>query len=71
MQPNHRFIVWMANQKKKLLTKERIQILHISLAHNTCSFCEGGAVETMQHLFVNCECISEVRNELSNGQAIN
>lgn len=54
MQPKHKFIVWLTNQNK-LLTNERLQKVHISLANITCSICEDGAVEIMQHLFVDCE----------------
>lgn len=69
MQPKHRFIVWLANQNK-VLTKKRLQRLHIPVADNICYLCDEGKAKNPQHLFVECAWISEVRQGLSNWSGI-
>lgn len=53
MQPKHRFILWLAMQKK-LLTKDRIIGMGIPCRDGACGLCELNSLEDVQHLLLQC-----------------
>lgn len=69
MLPRQRFLVWLPYQDR-LLTKERMQRLHIPLDNEDCCLCDEGVKETSMHLFAGCKWISEVRTMLSHWAGI-
>lgn len=70
MLPRQRVIMWLAYQNK-LLTKERMQRLHIPVAGDTdCCLGAMDLIETQQHLFVDCTWIAEIRGAISRWSGI-
>ncbi|KAK4721246.1 hypothetical protein R3W88_011479 [Solanum pinnatisectum] len=64
MLPKHRMILWIASQNR-ILTKERVNRLNISVDDLTCCLCEEDEIETQTHLFAKRGWISEIRIALS------
>ncbi|WMV36747.1 hypothetical protein MTR67_030132, partial [Solanum verrucosum] len=58
-QPKHRFILWLAEQRR-LLTKERLANMHIRVEDGICCLCDGQQIETTMHLFVECDWFKQV-----------
>ncbi|XP_019235808.1 PREDICTED: uncharacterized protein LOC109216132 [Nicotiana attenuata] len=63
-QPKHRFIGWLATLGK-MLTKDRMIGMSIQVDNVNCILCNGDAMETQEHLFVQCEWTRAVKQELS------
>lgn len=59
-QPKHRFITWLAYHNR-LLTRERLQQLHIPVNDTSCCMCNDQVDETAQLLFMECSWSKEVR----------
>ncbi|XP_019231750.1 PREDICTED: uncharacterized protein LOC109212554 [Nicotiana attenuata] len=53
-QPKHRFIGWLATLGK-MLTKDRMIGMSIQVDNVNCILCNVDAMETQEHLFVQCE----------------
>lgn len=64
MLPRQRIISWLAYQNK-LLTKERLQRMHIQVENTVCCLYDEGMDETSQHLFTECKWITEARTALA------
>nr|XP_009593980.1 uncharacterized protein LOC104090562 [Nicotiana tomentosiformis]XP_016443089.1 PREDICTED: uncharacterized protein LOC107768474 [Nicotiana tabacum] len=62
-QPKHRLIAWLAT-KKRMLTKERLGQMRITVTDMACCLCDDQAIETSQHLFGNCPWIQGIRRSL-------
>lgn len=62
--------MWLAYHDR-LLTKVRLQKLHIYVDTDECCLCDTAEAETIQHLFVDCRSVSAVRNALSLWAGIN
>ncbi|XP_049372581.1 uncharacterized protein LOC125837524 [Solanum verrucosum] len=58
-QPKHRFILWLAVEDR-LLTKERLMKMNISVKEVNCCLCDAQKLETVKHLFSECPWITEV-----------
>ncbi|WMV42830.1 hypothetical protein MTR67_036215 [Solanum verrucosum] len=69
MLPRQRMISWLAYQNK-LLTKERLQRMHIQVENTVCCLCDDGVDETDQHLFAECKWINEARTVLATWMGI-
>ena len=63
-QPRHRFIIWLAVQGR-LLTKDRLRRMTISMDNTSCSLCDAQIVETQKHLFSNCVWTRGIITEMS------
>lgn len=64
MLPKQTFIVWLAYQDR-LLTKERLRRMHIQVDIFSCCLCDTASHETPQHLFSDCDWVTEVRTSLA------
>ncbi|XP_060183166.1 uncharacterized protein LOC132613134 [Lycium barbarum] len=53
LQPKHRFILWLAAQRK-LLTRGRLESMGIECANTECELCDMHAHEDSNHLFKDC-----------------
>uniref|UniRef100_M1B343 Non-LTR retroelement reverse transcriptase n=1 Tax=Solanum tuberosum TaxID=4113 RepID=M1B343_SOLTU len=69
MQPRQRFILWLAYQGR-LLTKDRLQNMHIQVENAACGLCEQESAETHQHLFTECHWGNTMRKDLANWMGV-
>lgn len=71
MLPRHKFVLWIANQQK-MLTKERLLQMHISITGDAeCCMCDLGVIESQQHLFGDCCWVTTMRDALARWSGIN
>lgn len=61
--PRHRFVMWLAVHDR-LLTKARLQHLHMHVEIVACCLCQQAQVETSRNLFVDCAYAKSVRDEV-------
>ncbi|KAH0675380.1 hypothetical protein KY285_023181 [Solanum tuberosum] len=62
-QPKHRFILWLVVQDR-LLTKERMLKMNISVEEANCCLCDAQKLETAKHLFSECPWFTEVKRNV-------
>ncbi|KAH0695980.1 hypothetical protein KY289_013462 [Solanum tuberosum] len=62
-QPKHRFILWLAVQDR-LLTKESLLKMNISVEEANCCLCDAQKLETARHLFSECPWFIEVKRNV-------
>ncbi|XP_060200822.1 uncharacterized protein LOC132629103 [Lycium barbarum] len=62
-QPKHRYVLWVANQNR-ILTKDRLLRLNITVEDEHCCLCNTQALETAHHLFVDCSWTQAVSTKL-------
>lgn len=58
--PQQRFITWLACQRR-LLTRERLLKMSISVENGNCCLCDESVLETHHHLFTKCWWITGVK----------
>lgn len=61
--PKHSSINWLVVQKR-LPTKNRMQVMEMTLEDTECKLCNNGTLETVEHLLTNCSGITGIWKEI-------